>query len=125
MHSQMGALIERHGGVPYPAPALQEVYLKDSPEVQRLVLLTGVRTQALVQTAAAMDREEEFLRCLDQRTIIARSPKPARVLRQHKIHIDVTPRSPSLRKSWLRLFGESTCKTERCRCRPTGRPTGS
>ena len=106
MTSEMAGLIERHGGVPYPAPVLQEVYLKDSPEVQQLVLdtcagridavtlLTGVGTQALVSTAAAMGREEEFIHALDQLTIIARSPKPARVLRRHKIHIDVMPPEP-------------------------------
>ncbi len=106
MTSEMAGLIERHGGVPYPAPVLQEVYLKDSPEVQQLVLdtcsghidavtlLTGVGTQALVSTAAAMGREEEFILALDQLTVIARSPKPARVLRQHKIHIDVMPPEP-------------------------------
>jgi uroporphyrinogen-III synthase len=102
----MASLIERHGGVPYSAPVLQEIYLKESPEVQRLiadicdgrvnaaVLLTGVGTRALIQAAAAMGREEEFIRCLDQRTVIARSPKPARVLRQHHIHIDVMPPEP-------------------------------
>ena len=106
MTSEMAGLIERHGGVPYPAPVLQVVYLKDSPEVQQLVLdtcagridavtlLTGVGTQALVSTAAAMGREEEFIHALDQLTVIARSPKPARVLRQHKIHIDVMPPEP-------------------------------
>ena len=106
MTSEMAGLIERHGGVPYPAPVLQEVYLKDSPEVQQIVLdtcagrvdavtlLTGVGTQALVSTAAAMGREEEFIHALDQLTVIARSPKPARVLRRHKIHIDVMPPEP-------------------------------
>lgn len=106
MRSEMASLIQRHGGVPNSAPVLQEVYLKDSPEVQQLirdichgqvdtvVLLTGVGTSALVQTAAAMGLEEEFVRCLDQCTVIARSPKPARVLRQHKIHIDVMPPEP-------------------------------
>ncbi len=99
-------MVERHGGVPYSAPVMQEIYLKDSPEVQQLVtdvcadrvdavvLLTGVGTQALIQTAAGMGLEEEFLRCLDQRTVIARSPKPARVLRRYKIHIDVMPPEP-------------------------------
>ena len=106
MTSEMAGLIERHGGVPYPAPVLQEVYLKDSPEVQQLVLdtcagrvdavtlLTGVGTQALVSTAAAMGREEEFIHALDQLTVIARSPKPARVLRRYKIHINVMPPEP-------------------------------
>ena len=106
MTSEMAGLIERHGGVPYAAPVLQEVYLKDSPEVQQLVLdvcagqvdavtlLTGVGTQALVSTAAGMGREKEFINALDGLTVIARSPKPARVLRRHKIHIDVMPPEP-------------------------------
>ena len=37
MQSEMAGLIERHGGTPYPAPVLQEVFLKDSPEVRRLI----------------------------------------------------------------------------------------
>ena len=106
MRSEMGSLIQRHGGVPYAAPVLQEIYLKDSPELQQLiedicqgsvevvVLLTGVGTQALVEIAASMGRQDEFIAALDQRTIIARSPKPARVLRQHKVHIDLMPPEP-------------------------------
>jgi uroporphyrinogen-III synthase len=106
MRSEMGSLIQRHGGVPYSAPVLQEIYLKDSPDVQRLVedvctgavdvvvLLTGVGTQALVEAADALGRKDEFVRCLDQRTIVARSPKPARVLRQHHVHIDIMPPEP-------------------------------
>ena len=101
MRSEMGSLIQRNGGTPYAAPVLQEIYLEDSHEVRQMVqdvcsgilevvvLLTGVGTSALIGTAAAMGLEEEFIRCLDQRTVIARSPKSARVLRQHKIHIDI------------------------------------
>ncbi len=106
MTSELAGLVERHGGVPYPAPVLQEIYLKDSPEVQQLVLdvcaghldamvlLTGVGAQALVSTAAAMGREQEFISALDDMVVIARSPKPARALRQHKIHIDLMPPEP-------------------------------
>jgi uroporphyrinogen-III synthase len=106
MPAEMASLVKRHGGVPYSAPVLQEIYLEDSPEVQQLiddicagqvdavVLLTGVGTRALIQTAASMGREDEFIHCLNQLTVIARSPKPARVLRQHKIHIDIMPPEP-------------------------------
>ena len=106
MSSEMASLIERHGGVPYSAPVLQEIYLTGSPEVQQLVddvclrrvdavvLLTGVGTRALIEAAAGQGREEEFLASLNQCTIIARSPKPARVLRHHHIHIDLMPPEP-------------------------------
>ncbi len=106
MTAEMASLIRRHGGVPCPAPVLQEVYLKDSPEVQQLILdtcagridvvilLTGVGAQALIAAAAVMGRDAEFIRSLDSLTVIARSPKPARALRQRKIHIDLMPPEP-------------------------------
>ena len=65
MLSEMGALIERNGGIPYPAPVLQEVHLGDTPEViqlvadicagrlQVMVFQTGVGTKALFDSAAS------------------------------------------------------------------------
>ena len=106
MSSEMGSLIQRHGGLPYPAPAMQELYLKDSAEVQQLVvdicggqvdavvLLTGVGTQALIEVADGIGRKDELIQALDRLTVIARSPKPARVLRRYEIHIDVMPPEP-------------------------------
>ena len=81
MQSEMAGLIERHGGTPYSAPVLQEIYLKDSPEVRQLIqdvcaeqvhvviLLTGVGTQALVETAAAMGMDQEFIASLNTRKL--------------------------------------------------------
>lgn len=106
MSSEMGSLIERHGGVPYSAPAMQELYLKDSPDVQELivdicrgrldvmVLLTGVGTRAMLEVADEMGFKDELIGSFEEMTVIARSPKPARVLRQNKIRIDVMPSEP-------------------------------
>ena len=106
MPDEMASLVRRHGGVPYSAPVMQEIYLRDDPEVRQLVsdicggridivvLLTGVGTRALVETAASMERQEEFIRALDGLTVVARSPKPGRVLRQNKVHIDIMPPEP-------------------------------
>lgn len=106
MLSQMGALIERHGGIPYPAPVLQEVHLGDTPEVielvdgicagrvQVMVFQTGVGTQALFDSAASLGKEPEILEALAGLTVIARSPKPAAVLRRHKVRIDHMPPEP-------------------------------
>ena len=69
------------------------------------VLLTGVGTRALIETAAAMGREAEFLQSLDRLTVVARSPKPARVLRQHKIHIDVMPPEPFTSEDLVESIG--------------------
>ena len=136
MRSEMAAMIERNGGTPYSAPVLEEVYLKDDPKARWLVndicdgtvavviLLTGAGAQALVQTAGAMGREEEFIRCLDQRTVIARSPKPARVLRQHKVHIDFMPPEPFTTKELLEAIRELDLRGAQVGVQAYGAPNG-
>ena len=106
MQSEMGTLVERHGGVPLAAPVLQEVYNTDTPEVAALiddlctgridiaVLQTGVGTRALFEAADAQGRLPEVLAALDRVTVIARSPKPASVLRRNKVRIDLMPPEP-------------------------------
>ena len=106
MLSQMGALIERHGGTPYPAPVLQEVHLGDTPEVielvddicagsvQVMVFQTGVGSQALFDSAESLGKDSEILEALAGLTVVARSPKPAAVLRRHKVRIDHMPPEP-------------------------------
>jgi uroporphyrinogen-III synthase len=104
--SEMGSLIERHGGVPYAAPVLQEIYATDTPEVVELIddlcggrievviLQTGVGTRALFEAADARGRLPELLAALDRITVLARSPKPASVLRRNKVRIDLMPPEP-------------------------------
>ena len=106
MLSEMGALIERNGGTPYPAPVMQEVHLGATPEVKELVadicagkvqvmvFQTGVGTKALFDSAASQGRESETLEALAATTVIARSPKPAAVLRRYKVRIDHMPPEP-------------------------------
>ena len=106
MQSEMGSLVERHGGVPLAAPVLQEVYNADTPEVSSLigdlcegrvdiaVLQTGVGTRALFGAAEALGRGPELLEALGRLTVIARSPKPASVLRRYKVRIDLMPPEP-------------------------------
>lgn len=114
MQSQMGALVERHGGVPLAAPVLQEVYNTDTPEVSALVgdlcagridvvvLQTGVGTQALFGAAETLGRKDELLAALERATVIARSPKPAAVLRRNRVRIDLMPPEPYTTEELLR-----------------------
>ena len=106
MPDEMASLIRRHGGVPYGAPVLQEHYLKDSPEVQQAItdvcdgrvdtaiFLTGVGANAMMGIADAMGRLAEFEDALREVTVVARSPKPGRILRRHKIPIAIMPPEP-------------------------------
>lgn len=106
MPDEMASLIRRHGGVPLGAPVLQERYLKDSPEAQQVVtdvcdgrvdtaiFLTGVGADAMMGIAESMGRLADFEAGLREITVVARSPKPGRILRRHKIPIDVMPPEP-------------------------------
>ena len=106
MPDEMASLIRRHGGVPVGAPVMQERYLQDSPQVQRAILdvcagrvdtaifLTGVGANAMMGIAEGMGRLAEFEEALREITVVARSPKPGRILRRHKIPIDIMPPEP-------------------------------
>lgn len=106
MPDEMASLIRRHGGVPDGAPVLQEHYLTDSPEVQQAIadvclgrvdtaiFLTGVGANAMMGIADSMGRLAEFEAALREITVVARSPKPGRILRRHKIPIDIMPPEP-------------------------------
>ena len=106
MPDEMAGLIRRHGGVPLGAPVLQEHYRTDSPEVRgaiddvcagrvdTAIFLTGVGANAMMGIAEAMGRLAEFEDGLRNITVVARSPKPGRILRRHKIPITVMPPEP-------------------------------
>ena len=106
MPDEMAGLIRRHGGVPLGAPVLQENYRTDSPEVRgaiddvcagrvdTAIFLTGVGANAMMVIAEAMGRLDEFEDGLRNITVVARSPKPGRILRRHKIPITVMPPEP-------------------------------
>ena len=106
MPDEMASLIRRHGGVPYGAPVLQEHYLTDSPEVQQAItdvcdgrvdtaiFLTGVGANAMMGIADSMGQLTEFETALREITVVARSPKPGRILRRHKIPITIMPPEP-------------------------------
>ena len=114
--SEMGGLIQRHGGVPYAAPVLQEIYATDTPEVTALIddicgglidiaiLQTGVGTRALFEAADAKGKLPELLAALDGMTVLARSPKPAAALRRNKVRIDLMPPEPFTSEDMLESF---------------------
>ena len=136
MQSEMAGLIERHGGTPYPAPVLQELYLEDDPHVHKLVrdvcdgsldvvvLLTGVGTRALIGAADSMGVKDDFLTALNRLTVFARSPKPARVLRQNEIHIDVMPPEPYTSADLLESIKEYDLQGRDLAVQAYGSPNG-
>ena len=95
---------------------LQEIYATDTPEVAALIddicggrvdvaiLQTGVGTRALFEAADAQGKLPELLTALDGMTVLARSPKPAAVLRRNKVRIDLMPPEPFTSEDMVESF---------------------
>lgn len=125
MPDEMAGLIRRHGGVPVGAPVMQEHYLQDSPQVQRAILdvcqgrvntaifLTGVGANAMMGIAESMGRLAEFEEALRDITVVARSPKPGRILRRHKIPIDIMPPEPYTSSDLIAAMGDLELERKR------------
>ena len=103
---EMADLIERHNGIPFPAPCLREVHSPYSPVLQdslRQVLdvdldlaifLTGVGAMTVFEAARAMHCEPRLLHQLETATVVVRGPKPAATLRKFGVRIDLAAPPP-------------------------------
>lgn len=91
--AETAQLLERHGAIVVPAPALREVPIEENAAalellarleagtVDVLVLLTGVGTRALVEAVEPRCPTERFVELLRRVRIVARGPKPVAALR--------------------------------------------
>jgi uroporphyrinogen-III synthase len=104
---EMVRLVERQGGSAYVAPALREVAVGDSPELNAwiealcgghfdlVMFLTGVGCQLILESASSSGRLEEVQRALAAARVVARGPKPVHVLKQQGVRIDFVPPEPN------------------------------
>jgi uroporphyrinogen-III synthase len=106
MRTELASLVERHGGVPYPVPAVRELPL-DLPADTALLLsslaeghfavvvfMTGVGATAVLKEADKQGRLEAALAALRQAVTVCRGPKPVAVLRRHDVQVNVTAAEP-------------------------------
>lgn len=138
---EIARLIEQQGGTAYVAPLLREVPTDDPhvPEwLARLVggafhvviFLTGVGCRALLDRANAAGQLAAVLEGLASVRVVARGPKPVRVLKEHDVRIDFVPPEPNTsdeliaelagwdlvgKRVGLQLYGGTTPYLERLR----------
>ena len=105
--AQMQSLIEKQGGIATVAPSMQEVPLRDNPEVfsfvERLmegridvvIFFTGVGAKILLKIVATQHDTDEFFAALNRCAVIVRGPKPVPVLRDWNVHIDHKAAEPN------------------------------
>jgi uroporphyrinogen-III synthase len=111
-------LVRRWGGEPRVAPALREVPLDASAqiealldalsadEVQVVIFLTGVGAAGLLEGAGRLGRLPELVAGLSRTTNVCPGQKPWRPLKEHGIPISVTVPSPYTTAEVLRTLDE-------------------
>lgn len=104
---EMRSLIERNGGRAIIAPAMKEVALGMTEEIQAfyrrlsegtldlLIFLTGVGTEALAAAIETEHSREELLTLMQRCRIVVRGPKPFSVLRKWNVRIDARAAEPN------------------------------
>ena len=114
---EMAALITRFGGVPRVAPALREVPLEEDAaalafgeelfagRLDAVIFMTGVGTRRLFEVLETRHPQDKIVQALAGITVVARGPKPVKVLRELKVPITITVPEPN---TWREVL----CVTE-------------
>lgn len=102
--SEMAMLISKFGGAPVSAPSMKEVPLDENQpaieaitqlvqgNVDALVLMTGVGTNAMLEIAESANVKESLLKRMAEIPLLIRGPKPAAVLK--KLQLQWTVKAP-------------------------------
>ncbi len=103
----MSRSIELHGGQPVSAPSLREIPLEANAEafafaeelfagrIDIVICMTGVGTRILIDALSSRYAPDEVIGALSRVTVVARGPKPIRVLKEKGIPITITVPEPN------------------------------
>jgi uroporphyrinogen decarboxylase len=112
---EIAQLISRCGGVPRVGPSMREVPLEDNPaafefaerllagKIQGVIFMTGVGTRTLFEALQSRYAVEEIVHGLSTATVVARSPKPAQVLREYGVPVTILAPEPN---TWQEVLHE-------------------
>jgi uroporphyrinogen-III synthase len=112
---EMAALITRFGGVPRVAPALREAPLEENAaalafgtalfagRLDAVIFMTGVGTRRLIEVLETRHARDKIVQALAGITVVARGPKPVKVLRELQVPITITVPEPN---TWHEVLQE-------------------
>lgn len=115
--NDLARLVERQGGTPYVAPVLREVPVEDVAPLRAwlgdlmagrfdvVIFLTGVGCRLLLEQAARDGVLAAVLAGLARARVVARGPKPVRVLKDYGVRIDYVPPEPNTSDELLTELG--------------------
>jgi uroporphyrinogen-III synthase len=123
--AHLAELIQRRGGVPMLAPALQEVPDVDPQVVQSLleewrrepfqccIFQTGVGTRALFSATDTAGSTRELKRLLADSIVAVRGPKPTAELNARQVRIDLKAPSPFTTDTLLTVLSDLSLSNAR------------
>ncbi|HEV2691223.1 MAG TPA: uroporphyrinogen decarboxylase family protein, partial [Bryobacteraceae bacterium] len=112
---EMATLIERLGGVPRVAPSVREVPLEENHAafkfadqlfaggLDAVLFMTGVGTRTLFEALETRHPREKIVAALAAITVVARGPKPIKVLREFQVPVAITVPEPN---TWREILHE-------------------
>ena len=113
--TEMASLISRHGGTPVIAPAMREIPLEENSaafqfadelfagKIDGIICMTGVGTRTLFEALQTSFSRQKIVSALSEITVVARGPKPVKVLREYQIPITITVPEPN---TWREILQE-------------------
>jgi uroporphyrinogen decarboxylase len=113
--AEMAALIARLGGVPHVAPALQEIPSEEASAVwdfsaalfagrlDAVIFMTGVGTRRLLEMLETRHPRDQIVQALGGVSVVARGPKPVKVLRELQVPITIAVPEPN---TWREVLEE-------------------
>ena len=117
---EIAALITRFGGVPRVAPALREAPLEEDAaalafgtallagRLDAVIFMTGVGTRRLIEVLETRHARDKIVQALGEITVVARGPKPVKVLRELKVPITITVPEPNTWREVLEELDENS-----------------
>lgn len=112
---EIAKLISKCGGIPRVGPSMREIPLENNPaafefaeqllagKIQGIVFMTGVGTRTLFEALQSRYPMEEIVHGLSTATVVARSPKPAQVLREYGVAVTILAPEPN---TWQEVLQE-------------------
>jgi uroporphyrinogen decarboxylase len=112
-------LILGTGGIPIVAPSMRELPIEENPDALRfgdrlvagaydaVVFMTGVGAQYLFESLAGRHSKNELVKALTATGVVARGPKPVRVLKELGVPIRVTVPEPNTWREMLAAMDAS------------------
>ncbi len=116
---EMATLISKFRGKPLVAPSLREVPLSDNPaafefaekllegQLDGVIFMTGVGTRTLVEVLGTRYPHQDIVRALSKVTVVARGPKPTKVLQELGVPVTISIPEPNTWREILEELGEN------------------